>query len=280
MPTQMEYEKVLQSDEFQTLNDYSEQFLHHYAGLLGGFSRKWVSSPLAQWSRRWEYVFVWETIQEAVALNKDVNVLDAGSGVTFFPYYLKEQFPTAKVFCCDYDATFENIYSELNRNRNTDGEAGNRSNLNVQFDCADLRKLPYQDNQFDLLYCISVLEHTDCYEDILLEFRRVLAPGGRLIITFDVSLDGTRDIDVTTSEHFLATVEQLFQTSETKLPSVESESQQDNLLTTHAEAFAQGQYLPWKYPSVLYQLQALLQGKGLVSWPPKLGVYGLVAQKL
>ena len=65
----------------------------------------------------------------------------------------------------------------------------------VEFVGADLRKLPQPGNHFDIIYCLSVLEHTRGYPEILLELRRVLRPGGTLVVTFDLSLDGDSDIE-------------------------------------------------------------------------------------
>lgn len=46
-----------------------------------------------------------------------------------------------------------------------------------------LRGLPFEDKSFDTVYCVDVLHHLDHqWEHALLEFDRVLRPGGRLAI--------------------------------------------------------------------------------------------------
>lgn len=53
---------------------------------------------------------------------------------------------------------------------------------------ADVRRLPFRDGAFDLVISTSTLDHFERHEDIaasLAELSRVLAPGGRLIVTFD-----------------------------------------------------------------------------------------------
>ena len=43
--------------------------------------------------------------------------------------------------------------------------------------------LPYDDNQYDLIWCSEVIEHLEQPSYVLSEMRRVLKPGGSLIIT-------------------------------------------------------------------------------------------------
>lgn len=49
---------------------------------------------------------------------------------------------------------------------------------------ADIRKLPYEDNSVDEVLAIHVIEHFYLWEveDVLKEWRRVLKPGGALIV--------------------------------------------------------------------------------------------------
>ena len=53
-----------------------------------------------------------------------------------------------------------------------------------------LQKLDMPNESLDVICCISVLEHTDNYGEIVREFARVLKRGGLLVLTFDLSLDG------------------------------------------------------------------------------------------
>ena len=51
---------------------------------------------------------------------------------------------------------------------------------------ASLFELPFERDEFDGLVCISVLEHLTELERALDEFRRVLEPGGTLVLGFPV----------------------------------------------------------------------------------------------
>jgi SAM-dependent methyltransferase len=48
---------------------------------------------------------------------------------------------------------------------------------------ADARRLPFSDAEFDLLIAASTLEHIPDFWDALAEMRRVLAPGGLMVIS-------------------------------------------------------------------------------------------------
>lgn len=50
--------------------------------------------------------------------------------------------------------------------------------------CSDLKKLPFEDEKFDVIVCSEVLEHVDGYEDVILEFKRCIKPSGKLILSF------------------------------------------------------------------------------------------------
>jgi SAM-dependent methyltransferase len=56
---------------------------------------------------------------------------------------------------------------------------------NLRLEVADGRALPYEDGSFDHAYSISVLEHIPAPgdEEALNELARVVAPGGRVVIT-------------------------------------------------------------------------------------------------
>jgi len=53
----------------------------------------------------------------------------------------------------------------------------------VTFDIANLVSLPYPDASFDAVVSLQVIEHLHTPQEFLSEAKRVLAPGGRLIIS-------------------------------------------------------------------------------------------------
>jgi len=54
----------------------------------------------------------------------------------------------------------------------------------MNFIQADLSKIEIENNFFDFIVCTETLEHVDAYQDVINEFKRILKPGGQLVITF------------------------------------------------------------------------------------------------
>jgi SAM-dependent methyltransferase len=108
------------------------------------------------------------------------RVLDAGSGITFFPFLVA--CAGHEVTCCDSD-------EGLGLGDRFAAAAG-ATGLPVAFRSAVLTDLPFPDGHFDAITCLSVLEHVppDMYPAIVDSMAAVLRPGGRLVLTMDVSL--------------------------------------------------------------------------------------------
>ena len=170
------------------MESFSDNFLKEFALQLKNY--RWVTDPFHQWSRQWEYPFTYSLIRDFINENPDNDkfvVLDAGSGATFFPYYISAALKSRlKVVCCDYDVPLRSIFTAINSKMQT----------TVEFQPNDIRQLPNENDCFDVIYCISVMEHTKDLERLVQEFKRVLKPNGLLIVTFDVSIDGDASIPV------------------------------------------------------------------------------------
>lgn len=188
IPRIEDYKKLIQTSFFRDMETYSNAFLQENMFLQDHY--KWVKDPLHQWSRQWEYPYVYRSVMEYLntrrTLHSPVKLLDAGSGVTFFPYYLASTIRNLDITCCDSDGALASLFDRVNQSARVEGE--------VKFAKADLHALPFKDGSVDVVYCISVLEHTRRYSRILDDFLRILRPGGCLVLTFDIGLDGVSDI--------------------------------------------------------------------------------------
>jgi SAM-dependent methyltransferase len=196
-PDLASHASLVASQQFADMDTFSCNFLTRHRQGMGYYRLRWGGNPLRNWSRQWEYPFVFESISKYAARKSGpLKILDAGSGVTFFPWLLQARLEQAEVSCCDYDARLAAIYDGIN----------GREYAPVAFSRADMAHLPYQDASFDVIYCISVLEHTRNYPEIVSEFQRVLKPGGLLVLTFDVSIDGMHEISLEDSDALLDVV--------------------------------------------------------------------------
>lgn len=136
---------------------------------------------LGHFSRQWEYPYAWANAWPARG-----RLLDAGSGLTFLPFLFAAA--DFDVVCCDADC--ENLgYADRF------DKASRLTRLRVGFERCLLETLPFPDGSFQAVLCVSAIEHVRSAPDVVLaSLARVIAPGGRLVMTCDVDLRGTGDL--------------------------------------------------------------------------------------
>jgi ubiquinone/menaquinone biosynthesis C-methylase UbiE len=201
IPDHSMVKSLARSTRFKDLERFSNRFLGVNSAVLPKYKR--VSDPLHAWSRLWEYPYCHEMITSfAQRSSSSLKILDAGSGWTFFPYYLAHECSFASLHCCDIDHALSYFFAYSNK----------KMDQKVSFRVADLRSLDYESQSFDAVYCISVLEHllpADRNKAIL-QFKRVLRKDGLLIVSFDISLDGSQSMSRSEAETILEIICQDF----------------------------------------------------------------------
>jgi 2-polyprenyl-3-methyl-5-hydroxy-6-metoxy-1,4-benzoquinol methylase len=238
------YKSLLNSELLRDMERFSNDFVERHQDVLRKYSRKWVADPLHQWSRQWEYPFVYSQIRGYAASRKSepLRVLDAGSGITFFPYYLKKMVTGSDVTCCDVDSELSEMFERINE----------RNGGKVDFVVRDIKSTGLESGSIDIIYCISVLEHTTACGEIVEEFVRLLKGGGQLVVTFDISLDGRADISVERLPDLVAALQaRLVPTDGGSMQVLADEEKLFGADIVTTTFFADDRrLLPWRYPFV------------------------------
>jgi SAM-dependent methyltransferase len=134
----------------------------------------------------------------------------------------------------------------------------------VSFIDAALQDLPLDEDTLDAICCISVLEHTDDYEEILKEFVRVLKPGGLFVLTFDLSLDGRHTLRREVAEKLLRSLTEKFRADDAiDVKGELARMSEPGILSTDHVRATEPELLPWTRPvKVVKAMQDLLKGYG------------------
>lgn len=101
------------------------------------------------------------------------SILDLACGPGAVTRRIASKVPNARVVGVDLNPL---LLDRAERDRRRDGDD------RVRFVEADCRRLPFADDTFDFVYARFLFQHLADPADALLEARRVLRPGGRLLI--------------------------------------------------------------------------------------------------
>lgn len=120
----------------------------------------------------------WRLVAATLGVQKADRVLDAGAGSSEIANRLRGE----AAFVCATDLSIAPLLFMARTGRSQERD-GNDSPM--AYVAADLHALPYQDASFDRVVLLEVIEHLppDRVPRCLGELRRVLAPGGKLLLT-------------------------------------------------------------------------------------------------
>lgn len=136
-------------------------------------------------SRAWEYP--WALMNSHIS--PDTKILDVGSGHSLFPLYLARK-----------SGNVDSMDSDVQQMKVLCPALADILGLKVNYFVGDAVNPPVEDDTYDYVYCISVIEHLE--EEVesgipinrhankldrkaIREFLRIVKPGGRLILTLD-----------------------------------------------------------------------------------------------
>lgn len=163
----------------------------------------WPSDALNNWSRLWEYPYVYFHLNKIRAHNQVCeNILDVGSGVTFFTNYLSKN--GFKITATDIDPIAEQDNLKV-------FEVFKDDAINANFKLCTDEKLPFDNNSFDIVTSISVIEHVKDFQINISEINRVLKDNGFFILTLDIDLDGKYELSPQSYDNLMNIIFQYFE---------------------------------------------------------------------
>jgi len=255
IPTRKEYQRLQSEPFFQELLKYSRNFdqrCQAKSQSTRNYSSKWVKDPFLQWSRRWEYVYVaQQVLRWATTQPTPLTVIAAGSGYTFFPFDLLQTNPGLDVGCYDTDPTAGQALQE----------ASDILGISPDFCIEDLERLQQNANSADIVYSISVIEHTSNPRKVIDEINRILKPGGIFVCTFDISFETGSPMHVRHVEKLVAHIKDVFDPlSDWEDIDFGALPTDDRIVTTGWIAETKSSTLPWRHPLCVW-LYDLLRGR-------------------
>jgi len=255
IPTIAEYQELESEPFYRELLKQSRRFeetCQSDSGSAQSYGRKWVQDPFLQWSRRWEYVYTAQRLLDwATTRPTPATIVDAGSGFTFFPFYLLQSNPGLNIECYDNDPTAGQALRA----------AGDVLGTSPGFRQEDLENLQQDDASVDAVYSVSVIEHTRHPQKVIDEVYRILKPGGLFVCTFDVSFESRSLMHRSRVGKLVEHVAGLFEVSE-DWQDIDFDGLESNagIVTTGWTAATGAAALPWRQP-VLVWCYDLLRGR-------------------
>ncbi|MDB5239102.1 MAG: Methyltransferase protein [Candidatus Parcubacteria bacterium] len=162
-------EKKDYPDSFSILDNPEKDVKKYLRMVVSSAFAYFDADPVTKYLFRKRFYII-DSFLKKVGMSKVKSALDVGTGVGYFVPALASY--ADKVVALDYSDDILEYVAVM---------AKNRGLANVTTLRGDILKMPFPDNTFNLVICMSVLEHFKDLRDPLLELKRVLAPGGILV---------------------------------------------------------------------------------------------------
>ena len=123
-------------------------------------------------------------------ITNGIKVLEIGCGPGHFTNMIKRYYPDCDVYGVDLDSN----HIEFAKNM------ADKLSLEINYSVADATKLPFNDNEFDLIISHTVVEHLP-FADFISEQKRLLKDGGKVVfICVDPKRKHVNDFDYNENE--------------------------------------------------------------------------------
>lgn len=118
----------------------------------------------------------------AIATNQPILVLDAGTGPGRIPLIMAQMCPQWKFVAVDLAESMLQIARQNLQKVNQ--TANQKTNLSerIRFELVDVKNLPYNDGEFDLIVSNSLIHHLPEPLTLFQEIKRILKPNGGIFI--------------------------------------------------------------------------------------------------
>ncbi len=141
---------------------------------------RWPYDSLNSPTRIWEYPYIYHNILQLDITPDDTRILDIGSALTFFPFFLASK--GYQVMATDINPQYEPVINNLIRLTPA------MSFENLEYKTASCLNLEDIGNhgKYDIVISTSVIEHIGDKQGIIESIYKALTPNGYLILTYDL----------------------------------------------------------------------------------------------
>lgn len=247
-----EYKKYLNTELFFDMLDESNLFTKSNNKRKKLYDLYWVKNSFIHFTRKFEYQYIYQNIE-----NKNLKILDAGCGISFFPDYLLKKKRNLSISLLDNSYTVKKFYDK---------------NENFEFLSQSLTNLQNLQGEYDLIYSISTIEHIPDHYKVIDQIYNSLKYDGEFILTFDISYSEKDLINIYNVDKFIDYISIKFENKNQFI-----DNDYESLFNSHDLSKKD---LPWRFPKLIYIIYYLLKNKKINFWPPKITVAMLRVKKI
>jgi len=138
---------------------------------------EFLEKKISKWRKNGQSSYI-ERYKDIIAMLKNIKkrplkILDVGCADGYLLNKIIQKINTNKI----------NLYGvDISQNRVNLAQKRLKNNNNVYLSCANAERLPYQNNQFDIIISIETLEHLIDPDKAIQEMKRILKANGLIVM--------------------------------------------------------------------------------------------------